>query len=112
MEVFLREIEYYQGILFLTTNRVGTFDDAFISRIHVVIHYPDLNAESRRKIWKQFFYKLEEEKRDTIEIDQAAKDYVLDELERRNITWNGREIRNGKSISLLLSFQSKWETSH
>lgn len=27
---FLRALEYYRGILFLTTNRVGAFDEAFI----------------------------------------------------------------------------------
>lgn len=32
-------MEYYRGILFLTTNRVGNFEDAFVSRIHSVIHY-------------------------------------------------------------------------
>ncbi|KAI0485578.1 P-loop containing nucleoside triphosphate hydrolase protein [Xylaria cf. heliscus] len=57
VSVFLREIEYYQGILFLTTNRVGQFDDAFMSRIHVVIHYPDLGEAEQKKIWNQFFYK-------------------------------------------------------
>jgi hypothetical protein len=32
---FLRALELYEGVLFLTTNRVGSFDDAFISRIQV-----------------------------------------------------------------------------
>ena len=32
--VFLRELEYYQGIMFLTTNRVKQIDDAIASRIH------------------------------------------------------------------------------
>ncbi|KAH8793755.1 hypothetical protein F5882DRAFT_516145 [Hyaloscypha sp. PMI_1271] len=32
--VFLRTLEYYQGIMFLTTNRVGQIDDAIASRIH------------------------------------------------------------------------------
>lgn len=31
--VFLRVLEYYEGILILTSNRVGTFDEAFRSRI-------------------------------------------------------------------------------
>lgn len=35
VSVFLRVLEYYAGILFLTTNRVGTFDEAFKSRIHM-----------------------------------------------------------------------------
>lgn len=34
---FLRALEYYRGILFLSTNRVGTFDEAFTSRIHIQI---------------------------------------------------------------------------
>lgn len=33
--VFLRLLEYHQGILFLTTNRVESFDDAFNSRISI-----------------------------------------------------------------------------
>lgn len=31
ISVFQRALEYYAGILFLTTNRVGVFDDAYIS---------------------------------------------------------------------------------
>jgi hypothetical protein len=42
----LRALEFYDGILFLTTNRVGSFDDAFISRIHVQLYYPDFDDES------------------------------------------------------------------
>jgi ATPase family associated with various cellular activities (AAA) len=33
VSVFLRVIEYYDGILILTSNRVGTFDEAFKSRV-------------------------------------------------------------------------------
>ncbi|KAJ6576122.1 hypothetical protein DFH09DRAFT_1453903 [Mycena vulgaris] len=33
--VFLRQLEYFQGILFMTTNRVKQFDAAFQSRIHL-----------------------------------------------------------------------------
>ena len=39
VSVFLRTLEYYSGILFMTTNRVRTFDDAFKSRIHVPLKY-------------------------------------------------------------------------
>ena len=54
VSVFLRVLEYYNGILFLTTNRVSTFDDAFKSRIHIPIRYTDLSFDSRRQIWKNF----------------------------------------------------------
>ncbi|KAF2643577.1 hypothetical protein P280DRAFT_478331 [Massarina eburnea CBS 473.64] len=46
---FLRALEWYEGIIFLTTNRVDTFGDAFISRIHVQLYYPDFDDEGRRK---------------------------------------------------------------
>ncbi|GAB1318177.1 hypothetical protein MFIFM68171_08387 [Madurella fahalii] len=51
VSIFLREIEYYQGILFLTSNCMGKFDDAIISRIHVIIYYQGLDDEYRKKIW-------------------------------------------------------------
>ena len=37
--------------MFLTTNRVRTFDEAFQSRIHVSLLYPDLSPDAKRKIW-------------------------------------------------------------
>src|SRR6266487_4835165 len=40
---FLRTLEYYEGIMFLTTNRVQTFDDAIASRIHLMIKYESLS---------------------------------------------------------------------
>ena len=52
VSIFLRALEYYQGLLFLTTNRVGTFDDAFVSRIHIVIHYSDFANVQRGQIWE------------------------------------------------------------
>ena len=52
--VFLRTLEYQQGILFLTTNRVKSFDEAFLSRFSVAIRYPDLDKERRKKVWSKF----------------------------------------------------------
>lgn len=43
---------YPQGIIFLTTNRVKRFDEAFHSRISVALKYPELDEEGRRKVWK------------------------------------------------------------
>lgn len=47
--VFLRKLEYHQGVLFLTTNRVKAFDSAFNSRINVALRYHDLDKEARRQ---------------------------------------------------------------
>lgn len=59
--VFLRALEYFKGTLFITTNRVGTFDDAFISRIHVSLYYPPLVDRDRVLIWESNFRRLEKD---------------------------------------------------
>lgn len=35
VSVALRLLEYHRGVLFLTTNRIKTFDDAFLSRFSI-----------------------------------------------------------------------------
>jgi ATPase family associated with various cellular activities (AAA) len=54
VSVFLRSLEYYKGIFFLTTNRVGDFDEAVCSRIHLFLKYHDLEERARRKVWETF----------------------------------------------------------
>ncbi|KAK1624637.1 hypothetical protein BDP81DRAFT_329399 [Colletotrichum phormii] len=52
VSVFLRVMEYYEGILFLTTNKVGFFDEAFKSRMSMALYYPPLTHEQTKKIWE------------------------------------------------------------
>ena len=54
VSVFLRQLEYFQGVMILTTNRVTVFDDAIKSRIHLGIKYEDLNQKARAKVWTTF----------------------------------------------------------
>jgi DNA-directed RNA polymerase subunit E'/Rpb7 len=96
---FLRALEFYDGILFLTTNRVGSFDDAFLSRIHVQLYYPEFEENDRRKVWQTFINKLVQERGDSIRLNIDAKEY-LDAKELKSVKWNGREIRNGKHICI------------
>jgi len=49
--VFLRLLEYHQGVMFLTTNRVKNIDEAFYSRISVALHYTALSLSDKAKIW-------------------------------------------------------------
>ncbi len=49
--VFLRVLEYFNGLLFLTTNRVDDIDEAIISRCIAMIKYHAPNTNDRRKIW-------------------------------------------------------------
>lgn len=50
--VFLRVLEYFNGLLFLTTNRVDDIDEAIISRCIAMIKYHNPTAQDRRKIWQ------------------------------------------------------------
>lgn len=86
--VFLRTMEYYKGVLFLTTNRPGHIDDSFISRITCPIAYPELSTETKVKIVRKFVKKFEET--GTIAVDQGAMKY----LEMNCQELNGRQIRN------------------
>lgn len=86
VSIFLRTLEYYSGILFMTTNRVRTFDDAFKSRIHVPLKYDELPAESRLKVWKNFL--------ENADIEGGVN---IDEDGYRSLAegrLNGRQIKN------------------
>ncbi|KAK5941308.1 hypothetical protein PMZ80_006586 [Knufia obscura] len=54
VSVFLRLLEYYQGVLCLTTNRSEEIDEAFHSRIHISLPFPDLTENNREQIWRHF----------------------------------------------------------
>ncbi|KXJ89923.1 P-loop containing nucleoside triphosphate hydrolase protein [Microdochium bolleyi] len=86
--IFLKELEYFSGIVFLTTNRVESFDAAMKSRVHFALTYTAPGAELRRQIWANYLRKVDAEQMD-IEVDGEG---VLGELVRDEI--NGREISN------------------
>ena len=48
--VMLRLLEYHPGILFLTTNRVRSFDPAFESRVTVALRYAPLEPPARAQV--------------------------------------------------------------
>jgi SpoVK/Ycf46/Vps4 family AAA+-type ATPase len=49
--VFLRVLEYFNGLLFLTTNRIDDIDEAIVSRCIALIKFSAPDGEARRKIW-------------------------------------------------------------
>ncbi|CAN1721603.1 ATPase, AAA family [Hyphomicrobium sp. 1Nfss2.1] len=50
--VFLRVLEYFNGLLFLTTNRVDDIDEAIVSRCIALIRFHAPDSGSRRRIWE------------------------------------------------------------
>jgi len=79
----------------LQTNRLGSIDDAILSRIHLVLEYKDLDQPDRAKIWQQFFKKLTNE-RENFEVSEYAGEFVENDRRILDLKWNGREIRNGQ----------------
>jgi ATPase family associated with various cellular activities (AAA) len=57
--VFLRVLEYFNGLLFLTTNRVEDIDEAIISRCIAMIRYYAPDEPSRRRIWQVMLSQFE-----------------------------------------------------
>lgn len=90
VSIFLRMLEYFQGVLFLTTNRLAQIDMAFHSRIHVSLQYPELSKESRRHIWKTFVGENDGITEDDIE--------TLSEVDL-----NGRQIKNMLKTAKMLA---------
>ncbi|KAK5996524.1 Putative 26S proteasome regulatory subunit-like-like protein [Cladobotryum mycophilum] len=84
--VFLRKLEYFQGVLFLTTNRKQDFDDAFKSRIHVTISYPALSEDSQSAIWENLV------NGNMVEVDSTWTPEVYAVLAKLKL--NGRAIKN------------------
>ncbi|KAJ4290061.1 hypothetical protein N0V88_006565 [Collariella sp. IMI 366227] len=100
VSIFLRTLEYYEGIMFMTTNRVDDIDAAFQSRIHVSIEYPDLTSASRRTIWTNFV------KGSTLKTTLTDKDIA----ELAELKLNGRQIKNVLKTAQLLAARKKSPT--
>lgn len=118
--MFLRVLEYYSGILFLTTNRVGTLDEAFKSRVHVSLYYEPLKRQQTLDIFQVNISKLvdiETERRGTLQdlelsepvltIDsKSIMDYAewYFDCSHPSDRWNGRQIRNAFQVASSLVY--------
>ncbi|TKX26819.1 ATPase-like protein 3 [Elsinoe australis] len=102
VSVFLHELEYYQGILILTTNRAETIDPAFKSRIHFGYQYPELDHKARKQIWNNFLTTAtgSGEQKVVVKVDEAGLDRLAE------LDYNGRQIKNVHSIATKLASSS------
>ena len=111
VSVFLRTLEYYSGILFLTTNRIGSFDEAFKSRIHISLYYAPLSESQTLEVWAMNLNRLSKSNRD-IFIDKAEIEAFARTHWKDGKRWNGRQIRNAFQTAVALAeydFQEKCE---
>lgn len=79
----------------LTTNRVEEFDEAFISRIHLALNYPELEPWMRKEIWINALRRFPNE--------QLAINTDADLEEIAKVPLNGRiisyAVRTAKAIA-------------
>jgi hypothetical protein len=81
--VFLRVLEYFNGLLFLTTNRVDDIDEAIVSRCIALIRYYPPDADARRRIWRVM----------AEQFDLSLDDALIDALVRVFPQATGRDIK-------------------
>ncbi|KAL8878015.1 MAG: hypothetical protein Q9198_004089 [Flavoplaca austrocitrina] len=85
VSVLLRLLEYYQGIMFLATNRIESFDQAFQSRVHLAVKYPALSSTFRKNLWRIFLQK-------------ASPGFSLEWLDSESLERLASEDLNGRQI--------------
>jgi hypothetical protein len=84
-------VEYFNGILFMTTNRLETMDIAFQSRVQMAIEYKSLSTVTRRKIWTNIINQVE---------DEESREELFEKLDYlRRLDLNGREILNVMKVA-------------
>ena len=89
--IFLRLLDYYRGLLFLTTNRPDVLDEAVLSRVMLRMKYPDLDEETRANVWRTMFEQA----------GLSLKDCDFDYLAKHEL--NGRQIRNLTRLAQILN---------
>lgn len=83
--MFLRILEYYDGILILTTNRIKTFDVAVQSRVHLAMRYNNMQLDELRQLFLQFINERPKEIADLREMRNWIEEEFDEEVDGRQI---------------------------
>ena len=95
VSVMLRLVEYFKGVLFLTSNRVDSLDPAFKTRITLALRYEQLDKAGREQVWTNL---LEASGQGDVIKEGLIDTSVLAESEL-----NGREIKNAIRLAMALA---------
>lgn len=81
----------------MTSNRADIIDQAFHSRIHLTLHYPDLGPDAKEHTWRQFTSRSQ------------SKIELTDEGYKRlaQLPLNGRQIKNVLRVATLIAIQDE-----
>jgi SpoVK/Ycf46/Vps4 family AAA+-type ATPase len=95
--IFLRQLEYHNGVLFLTSNRVEEIDEAFRSRISLALHYRMLDKTSRVQVWANLL--------------EAAEFKLQEPSALEHFDLNGRQIKTVIRLAISLAKYLKKDVS-
>lgn len=89
ISVFLRQLEYFQGVMILTTNRVTAFDEAIQSRIHLGIKYESLSKKAKAEVWTNFLKQA----------TSASKIRKVSKISQKQLEDLSKKEFNGRQVS-------------
>lgn len=87
---FLRTLEYFDGLLFMTTNRANQIDDAILSRAAAIIDYKVPDVAGIREVWKV----------QATQHDVDLEDSLLDDLVHGFVDITPRDVKMLLRLSL------------
>lgn len=90
--VFLRILERYRGVLFLTSNRVTIIDDAIMSRATAWIRYDYPSQQAMRDLWKVL----------SVQYQMELSEKAITELVEKFPRVSGRNIKNLLKLARML----------
>jgi AAA+ superfamily predicted ATPase len=99
--VFLRVLEYYRGVLFMTSNRETMIDDAIMSRASAWVRYTMPSVDELRDLWRVLSTQYD--------VKLAKKD--IDSLVEHLPKLSGRCVRNLLRLARDLSETTKEKIS-
>lgn len=100
--VFLRVLEYYRGILFMTTNLGNDIDDAILSRATAHLHYETPTGDLVPKLWEVLSKQL------TVDFSEAD----IKALVKHFGDIPGRSIRNLVKLTKYYAVAKKKKPNH
>lgn len=115
VSIFLRKLEYCNGMLFLTTNRIGKLDGAVASRLHLILHYRRLGAPEVLSIFRSNIQRLRDTEEQQQQVSKDPKLLIIEDdillfatkhcskYPRMMGAWNGRQIRNAFLVAASLA---------
>lgn len=132
VSVFLRNLEWYPGLIFMTTNSLARFGFAILDRIHIKLRYPSLSEPYTENIFNDHFERINQanqtvqglsmDKRGSVSMKYVVSNENMAAIQKwrkdqyakarsagSHHWWNGRQIRAAFQMAAALARQDMIE---